>query len=529
MKVLSQFFRNDDSFILNLLREYPRSYHMKNGTVRVTGNVGRGGGHDAYLQVFWRYLSPMQHCPLLTPTVKSLAWSRKQQLQACEPLSNLCEYATRSVLEYSVYSCCDKERIVCLLAGDIPAIWLRDSVQQAMSLLNIDDPSLLDFHEKHVATLAALVMLDPYANAFYVTPTTSPWKDDVTSSPLPELIHERKWELDSLCAFLHYVALASEHLPEIWTTALPQLHDEAPSSNVLHAVRAAVAVMREQQRKETPGPYSFRRVTCWGPDAVYEMGLGAPWRPCGAVFSTFRPSDDATLFGFNVASNLYAVEALTSVADRIKNDFDSTLVDDMTNLANEILQAVFLHGVADHSTYGSIFCYEFDGFGNRVFMDDANIPGLLSIPLLCGSLLNREPRLRDVYARTRKFVLSDSNPYFIRSNDDQFSGLGSPHTLRISGRIWPLSLILRALTTDDEVEIDRCIIMLLRSAFPDERKRMRLRESFCANDVRAGTRLWFPMADAMLARLIASIESKGTGRLAALAERIASSLHKEPD
>lgn len=47
-------------------------------------------------------------------------------------------------------------------------------------------------------------------------------------------------------------------------------------------------------------------------------------------------------------------------------------------LSGEIADAIEQHGTVQ----GQYYAYEVDGFGNYVFMDDANIPSLLSLPLL---------------------------------------------------------------------------------------------------------------------------------------------------
>ena len=39
-------------------------------------------------------------------------------------------------------------------------------------------------------------------------------------------------------------------------------------------------------------------------------------------------------------------------------------------------------GVLKHPEVGEVFAYEVDGFGSAYFMDDANIPSLLSLPYL---------------------------------------------------------------------------------------------------------------------------------------------------
>ena len=88
---------------------------------------------------------------------------------------------------------------------------------------------------------------------------------------------------------------------------------------------------------------------------------------------------------------------------------------------------------------GKVFAFEVDGFGSAYFMDDANIPSLLSLPYL-GYVDRNDP----IYKNTRKFVLSEYNPYFFKG--EAGDGIGGPHVG--PGYIWPMSIIMRAYTSD---------------------------------------------------------------------------------
>jgi uncharacterized protein len=84
-------------------------------------------------------------------------------------------------------------------------------------------------------------------------------------------------------------------------------------------------------------------------------------------------------------------------------------------------------------------------------MDDANVPSLLSLPYL-GCCAVNDP----VYRRTRAFILSDHNPYFFRGRVAE--GIGGPHVGL--NMIWPLGIIVRALTSTDEKENLNCLRVL---------------------------------------------------------------------
>lgn len=70
--------------------------------------------------------------------------------------------------------------------------------------------------------------------------------------------------------------------------------------------------------------------------------------------------------------------------------------------------------------------------------DDPNLPSLLAMPLL-GFEYDA-----DVYAATRRRILSSNNKYYFEGSN--FTGLGSPHTP--DRYIWPLAHMVDALTTD---------------------------------------------------------------------------------
>ena len=59
--------------------------------------------------------------------------------------------------------------------------------------------------------------------------------------------------------------------------------------------------------EEGRGPYSFHRSSPVATDSLPRNGYGNPRRPCGLIYSGFRPSDDACIFPLLVPSNFFAV------------------------------------------------------------------------------------------------------------------------------------------------------------------------------------------------------------------------------
>lgn len=64
--------------------------------------------------------------------------------------------------------------------------------------------------------------------------------------------------------------------------------------------------------------------------------------------------------------------------------------------------------------------FEVDGYGNGVFMDDANMPSLLGLPLF-GFVEKNDT----IYLNTRRRLLSHLNPYYFSGRNG--SGIGGPH------------------------------------------------------------------------------------------------------
>jgi uncharacterized protein len=367
-----------------------------------------------------------------------------------------------------------------IITGDIPAMWLRDSTAQVwpyLFLLNEDD-SLKDLFEGLIRRHVKCILIDPYANAFSDGMTPSPWEKDITD--MKPGVYERKWEVDSLC---YPIRLAYAY----WRTTGDLSCFDAMWRE---AMRSVLRTFKEQQRKQDRGPYTFKRVTAWSTDTVPGNGYGNPVKPIGLIESVFRPSDDATVFPFLVPSNKFAAVSLRQLAE-IFHEIDKTdkSAGECLLTAFEVETALRNFAVAEHPEFGSVYAYEVDGFGNKLFMDDANIPSLLSLPYLgCGSI--EDP----VYKNTRRFVLSDGNPYFFKGVCAE--GIGSPHTL--VGKIWPLSITMRALTSSSDSEIIQCLKLLKRSHAGTGF----MHESFNKDDTADFTRKWFAWANSLFGELI---------------------------
>ena len=370
-----------------------------------------------------------------------------------------------------------------VVTGDINAMWLRDSSAQVWPYLPLaaSDIRLRELFQGLIARQARCVMLDPYANAFTPDPNAmTEHKGDHTE--MKPGVFERKYELDSLC---YVMRLAHGY----WRLT----RDPVPFDTAWRdSARLILTTLREQQRKHGQGSYSFQRQTTSPTETLYR-GYGYPTRPVGLIHTGFRPSDDAGIFPFLIPANHFAVVALRGLASLLQQTVgDHDLAAEANLLAAEVAAALAVYGMGNHPDYGQIYAYEADGLGNVQFMDDANVPSLLALPYL-GACSANDP----TYLRTRRFVQSPSNPYFFRGS--ALEGVGSPHTGL--GRVWPVAITMRALTSTDDLEIRSCLRMLkissARTGF--------MHEGVDKDDPTQFSRTWFAWANSLFGELIGKL------------------------
>lgn len=421
-----------------------------------------------------------------SPAIETVIATMKRQI-ADPTLGAMFERCFPNTLDTTVFpGSFERKPDTYVITGDIDAMWLRDSSAQAWPYLRFakQDRRLAELIEGIIRRQARMILIDPYANAFTRTLSDPPLKwaaDDVTH--MVAGVAERKWEVDSLC---HVVRLAYGYWQETGEATPFDAQWKA-------AARAIVHTFREQQRLTSPGPYSFLRKTTTPADTIPLHGFGNPARPVGMIFSMFRPSDDACIYPLFVPANLFAVQTLIKLrkmsADLLS---DTGLVVACDQILAALSPAIEQHGTVQHAVAGRIWAYEVDGYGNALMMDDANTPSLLSLPYLgCCEVSN------PTYQRTRQFVQSVHNPYFFQGKAAE--GIGGPHVgLKY---IWPLSIIMRALTSTDDREILSCLRWLRDTTAGTGF----MHEAFHQDDPSNFTRTWFAWANSLFGELILKV------------------------
>jgi meiotically up-regulated gene 157 (Mug157) protein len=383
-----------------------------------------------------------------------------------------------------------------IITGDITAMWLRDSSAQVQPYVHLagQDPALKAMFQGLIQRQARCILIDPYANAFMKDPTAKSNLDwsQVDDTDMKPGVAERKWEIDSLC---YPMRLSHSY----WTRTQDKTPFDATWSQ---AMKLAVATFRVQQRKDGHGPYHFQRKAAAPTDSLMMAGYGAPTKKIGLIHSMFRPSDDACLYPFLIPSNLFAVSVLRKIAQVHREARgDTAAAADAEALAAEVEAALKEHALISNGKGGQVWAYEIDGFGNWVFMDDANVPSLSGL-----ALIEAAGRDDPLFRRTAALAWSDRNPYFFKGSAAE--GIGGPHAGQ--DMIWPMSIITHAMNSDDDATIHQCLHWLKTTHAGTGF----MHESFNKDDPSKFTRPWFAWANALFGQLIVDLAARKPALLA---------------
>ena len=367
-----------------------------------------------------------------------------------------------------------------IITGDIPAMWLRDSTSQIEHYLPFANeyPLIRDIFKGLINRQMKCIQIDPYANAFNKTANGQKWDNDITKdSPW---VWERKYEIDSLC---YPVRLIYKYWRKTGDTSIF-------TENVKKNFTTIVELWETEQYHFEKSDYSFQRLNCSKTDTLCNNGLGNPVTYTGMTWSGFRPSDDACQYGYLVPANMFASVSLSQISEISKEIYsDIEFANRANKLKIEIDNAIEKYAIVENPEFGKIYAYEVDGLGNYNFMDDANVPSLLSIPYI------GYRKIEDaIYQNTRKFILSKNNPHYYEGKVAK--GIGSPHTPK--EYIWHIALAMQGLTTHDKTEI-ASLMETLKNTDADTHY---MHEGFHCDDASKFTRDWFAWSNSLFADFI---------------------------
>ncbi len=361
-----------------------------------------------------------------------------------------------------------------VITGDIGAMWLRDSSMQVLPYFRaVSDETVERALRGLIRKQAELILTDAYANAFNKKGDFSCYSRDKTK--MGAFIWERKYEVDSL-AFP--ILLLAEYIA---ATGRQDIFTE----RVLAALKRILEVWETEQHHESSS-YTFERDSELETETLQNQGRGTPVSYTGMTWSGFRPSDDACRYHYILPANMLAVSALRRLC---KLSVGKETACRAEKLAEEIAEGIYRYGIVRHPAYGEIFAYETDGMGHYNLMDDANVPSLLAAPWF--GFCEKED---GIYRNTRRFVLSESNPYYYKGRAAE--GVGSPHTPK--GYVWHIAVAIRGLTAQSRKEQKEMLDMLVSTTAGTGY----MHEGVDADEPQRYTRPWFAWANSMFCLLV---------------------------
>ena len=355
--------------------------------------------------------------------------------------------------------------------GDIPDMWIRDATVTVLPYLaNVSYRRMLD---GTLRRSAFYLLEDVYANSYRQAkkkPTESeePWVGGFAPwRGVSRWVATRNYELDSGCYFFR-----------LWR-ALDYMDDDAVVSAAMHVLRTWSV-----ERAHDEARYTHPELT------AQQVRVN---RSSGLTWSGFRPSDDRVTYGYHIPSQFFVLAELAPLARAMRTRGRTAMSDLADDLATTIATGLREHATTLDPHFGRIYCYEIDALGGCNKMDDANIPSLLALPIFAKGFYDE-----DTYARTRRFVLSDANPYFYRG---VYTGIGSPHTPR--QHIWPMAMIAQAMTDEDDRRVLMPVLTRLRAQWPNG-----FVESFHKDRPSRYTRVWFEWPNALWTELVRTETTK---------------------
>lgn len=298
-------------------------------------------------------------------------------------------------------------------------MWLRDSANQLRSYksllkANASTDSLASLFRGGINLQARYIIQNPYCNAFQaptesgLPPVDNSAADTDVVSPgySSDFVFECKYELDSISAFLQLSWDYYERTKDVkffgkykWVDAV---------NTILDVAEGLLVGTYGDDGSVHKSPYTFQRTTTAGTETLTNSGIGNPVKSgTGLVRSAFRPSDDATIYQLFIPANMQFSSYLGKCAEIMKS-LDADVAKKMSSFSNSVKDGINKYGKVNHPKFGQIYAYEIDGFGSSNLMDDANVPSLLSAPIL--DFLDASDK---TYQSTRKFVLSTWNPYYM--------------------------------------------------------------------------------------------------------------------
>ncbi len=271
-------------------------------------------------------------------------------------------------------------------------MWLRDSANQLQSYkgllrANTSKSSLASLFRGAINLQARYIQSSPHCNAFQPPPEANLSSGPVGYSgdyvtPLMDwtTVHECKYELDSLAAFLQ---LSYDYFTATGDAAFFGKHGWVQAVDTIMATTTELlGGTYSDDGHVNFSPYMFQRQTTTASETLPNSGAGNPVKGgTGLVRSAFRPSDDACIYQLFIPANMMFSRYLAGCAP-IMDRFDHKLAQRMARFSESIRVGIEKYGRVKHPVYGDIYAYEVDGFGSHNTM--VSVPPSIPCNLLVG-------------------------------------------------------------------------------------------------------------------------------------------------
>ncbi|KAK4508743.1 hypothetical protein PRZ48_002482 [Zasmidium cellare] len=421
-----------------------------------------------------------------------------------------------TTIKWRGYSANDStQELAFLVTGDIDAMWIRDSSNQihayAPLLQPSNDPdSLASLFRGTINLQARFISQQPWCNSYQPPPESgigTQYRGDAYTFT-PDTIDMNycftpNFELDSYGAFFQ---VSHDYYSRTRDTAFFGKYNWiAAVKEILRVSKLQMAGFYNNQTGEPLVPaYTFNSQTTTSGGTLDLNGVGAPVRYTGMVKAPFGPSDNSNIYEFMIPSNIMFAGYLdvgAEIMERLRNPSTRSLAAEMRSMSQTIRAAIQKYGVVPNPNDSSkqIYAFSVDGYGGRSLMDDANTPSLLSIPL---QQYIPSPRSAEasIYQNTREWLLSLDDPWW--SQGPLISGVGSPHTG--TGKPWPMALITRIQTTND----DREILSQLQQLVNSTAGLGLMHESINSRNTTDWTRQWFAWCNSLFGEMILDLNER---------------------
>ncbi|KAF9055508.1 hypothetical protein BDZ89DRAFT_1088090 [Hymenopellis radicata] len=403
------------------------------------------------------YMRPSPACRTFNSSaVEQVIWDMTSRMKDPD-LARLFENTFPNTLDTTVKYFNASENVAFIITGDITS--LRDTANQFAhyaTLLTLDS-NLADLVKAIINTESRYVAAYPYCGAFQPPPESGLGTSYNEYAELVDVyppvdnttVFECKYEMDSLSGF---VKLSRTYYEKTGDSSF--MNDNCTFDAYFGTV---FRVMDEQAQSsfnedwEYVVYYRFTGLTGSTQPPVYNEGAGELKLYTGMVGTHHRPSDDLSTFAFLTSGNAMMSVEMAHLADMLDQvGVTANLSSLARTWSTTIKDAIYKYAVDDRG----VFAYETNGMGTKFFMDDANVPSLMSLPYL-GFLEKDDPN----YLATKKVIQSRENPYYAKGQN--FSGIGGPHVR--SWFPWPMGHASVIFGTDDDQEIIDALNLLANS------------------------------------------------------------------